>query len=158
MFRLIFILFFTISCQSQKPKNTRTVRAKELNEYSYVVNSWFINDGKIINFPDENIFLNDYLNASSKDRPPKFLVYYFEDQEMKFAYKLKIVLDKTTSPLTTLSYLKSDELGCNKVQFSNEDFRRQSCYVTSDKVKVENQRYDISRMRDKVIKTIELSE
>ena len=154
MLKLVFILIFTISCQSQRPKNTRSVRSYELNEYSYVVNSWYINDGKIIDFPDENVFLNDYLNASSKGRPPKLLVYYFEDKKMKFAYKLKIVLDKTTTPLTTLSKLKPDKLGCNKVQFLNEDFRRQSCYYETKKPIINNQKIEINLLYKKIVNAI----
>jgi len=141
----------------QKLKNTRNVRAKELNEYSYVINSWYIKDGKIIDFPDDNIFLNDYLNASSKERPPKLLIYYFEDKEMKFAYKLKIVLGSTTSPQTVLSYLRSDKLGCNEEQFSNEDFRRQSCYVFSRIIDLRKNSSQVSVLKTKILRAIDKS-
>ncbi len=124
--------------------------SKDLNEYSYVVNSWYVDNGSIIDFPNENIFLNDYLNASSKDRPPKYLVYYFEEKNKSYAYKLKITLDNTTSPITLFQEMKSDQLSCNKRQLANEDFRRQSCYYADSKPNIASVSTNLGSLIDRV--------
>jgi len=154
MRKLMLILVLVVGCQSQNARNSRKTMSKELNEYSYVVNSWYLENGKVVGFPSENIFMNDYLNSSGKDRPPKYLVYYFEDRKAKFAYKLKVTLNETMNPLVSLQKLESDELGCSKRQLANEDFRRQSCYFNRISPVLDNESYDLNLLYQFIEKEI----
>ncbi len=153
----LLLSILVLGCQGVR-KTTKIAKYENTNltpirQYSDVRGAWIVGQKSIIDFENRSIFFNDYLSASSKDNPPAQLVYFFEDVSKNFLYKLIIYLNKSTEPMTLLTHSTADRLSCSDLQFEDNDFRRQSCFVNQKEPVIRGVK-DIYKLYDLVVSKI----